>query len=115
MARQSAFTGLRMRREDRVSGARNRRIGRDFLNATVVRSSWKARASLPGQCAQGSAMDELRPTAIDNAGKRVSAAGSAGADHKAAAKQGEAQALETAPVSREVLGQPWNAAGEVLN
>jgi ElaB/YqjD/DUF883 family membrane-anchored ribosome-binding protein len=60
-------------------------------------------------------VDELRPTAIDNAGKRSSTAGSTGADHKAAAKQGEAEAHETAPISEDVLGQPRNAAGEVLN
>ena len=50
-------------------------------------------------------MDELRPTAIDNAGKRSSAAGSDGADHNPAAKQGEAQAHETAPIS----GSPRSA------
>jgi len=35
-------------------------------------------------------MDELRPTATNNAGQCSSAKGSAGADHKAAATQGEA-------------------------
>ena len=44
-------------------------------------------------------MDELRPTATDNAGQRSSAMGSAGAEHEAAAKQGEAQAHEAAPIS----------------
>jgi hypothetical protein len=53
--------------------------------------------------AQGLAMDELRPTAIDNAGKRSSAAGRTVEDLKAAAKQGEAQAHELAPVSGDIL------------